>query len=173
MAGQKLDKYANIAFLSVTESAATTLTFEKLDMATPMIGEKYALLIHRAECYFAPATWALLIDGSDQAVMGLTLTDRLTSISDLSQPELLFNIHITQKYFTGAGFEMVERPTQKDFSSLPGGGLLVPGDRLYIGAQGVSIAAAITASMRLYYSVIPIGVSDYWELIEARRVMTT
>ena len=56
---------------------------------------------------------------------------------------------------------------------MPGGGIIVPADRLFIGIASGGAAAAQAASMRLYYTVMELAEVDYWQLIEARRVMTT
>jgi len=166
------DKYANIAYLEVTESAANTLTFAQLQMATPMIGDKYAIIIHRAELGFAG--WGSFNSSTDQVNMALCLSDRLTDITDLSQAEVLFYQQIIRMDLgAAASGTWVLQPNLRDFANLPGGGLLVPGDRLYAAIVGTGMAAATVMRMRLYYSVLPLQAADYWELVEARRLMTT
>lgn len=169
----KNDSFANIAFLTATESAAGTLTFAKIDMASPMMGEKYALVIHRAESIMSNIH-SQFNSTADTAYWALTVSDRLTSIQDLSQPEILFMDSLLRADFGAAASGLlVERPILHDFTSLPGGGLLVPADRLSLGVYGSGLAAALTVSMRVYYTVMPLATDQYWELIEARRVMTT
>ncbi len=167
------DKFANIAHLSVTESAAGTLAFAQLAMANTLMSERFAMVIHRAEVTISNPHSQFNASG-DTASYGLALSDRITNITDLSQPELLFFGQTTRiDIGTAASGFFYERPQIFDFTDLPGGGLLVPADRLYIGALGTSLVAVLTVSMRLYYTVMPLETSDYWELIEARRVMTT
>lgn len=166
------DRFANIAYLTVTESAANTLTFAQLAMATPMVGDKYGLIIHRAEIGFSG--WGSFNSSTDQVNMALTLTDRLTDITDLSQPELLFYQQLIRMDLGAAATGMfIDQPYLRDFANLPNGGLLVPGDRLYAAIVGTGMAAATVLKMRLYYSVLMLEVQDYWELVEARRLMTT
>lgn len=166
------DQFANIAYLSVTESAANTLTFAQLQMATMMMDAKYALIIHRAEWFIGDL--ASLNSSTDRINIALTLTDRITDIGDQSQPEVLFYQRIA-RFDLGAAAtgNFVDFPKSRDFTNLPGTGILVPADRLYIGIQGAGAAAAMQVNMRLYYTVKELETADYWDLIEARRVMTT
>jgi len=167
------DKFANIAFLSVTESAANTLTFSQLQLANNLLSEKAAIIIHRAEFLLIPLV-TIFNSSGDNLKIALTLTDRITDIGDLSQPEILFAEKFSRDDLGAAASGLyLRQPFIRDFTELPGGGIIVPADRLYIGAQGNGCAAAAYATMRLYYTVMPLQVTDYWELIEARRIMTT
>lgn len=171
MAVKTAEKWANIAFLSVTESAANTLTFAQLQLANNLLSEKAALIIHRAELTLDDTQ---LNSSGDYIDVCLSVSDRITPISDLSQPELLYFYSRQRVDFgTAASGALKDFPIMLDFSTLPGGGLLVPADRLYIGIKGTGCAAESNAKMRLYYTILPLKTEDYWELIEARRVMTT
>ena len=166
------DAFANIAYMAVTESAANTLTFAKLEMASNLMTEKAALIIHAAEIYL---NYPSLMDtNGDTLGMAITLSDRLTTIGDLSQPEILISFGFGRyDYGAAASGLLVVRPQKMDFTSMPGGGLLVPADRLYIGVKGSGCSAAGSAIARIYYTVKLLETADYWELIEARRIMTT
>lgn len=166
------DKFANIAYLDVTESAANTLTFAQLVMANNLLSEKAAVIIHRMELKVGDL--ASLNGTGDFFDAALCLSDRITTLSDLSQPEILAFVRFLRHDIGAAATgSILLDPVIRDFTNLPGGGLLVPADRLYIGAKASGAAAAMVATMRLYYTVMPLQVSDYWELIEARRIMTT
>jgi hypothetical protein len=67
----------------------------------------------------------------------------------------------------------VPQPQTLDFSTLPGTGIIVPADNLYVGIKGTTCGAAGLASIRIYYTVKALKTEEYWDLIEARRVMTT
>jgi hypothetical protein len=166
------DKFANIAFLSVTESAANTLTFKALAMANNLLSEKAAIIIHRAE--WQTNARGYMNSTGDYHEIVLALSDRITAIYDLSQPEILMYNSISRLDLGVAASGLIlDGLFARDFTSLPGGGVIVPADRLYIGAQGTGLSAASVTTMRIYYTVLALDVSDYWELIEARRVMTT
>lgn len=166
------DQFANIAFLSVQEAVAGTLKFARLEMANNLLTEKAALIIHRAEIFLDGP--GLMNGTGDYAAMAITLSDRITSLGDLSQPEILLSLTIQRHDFGAAASGLLEqKPYLRDFSQLPGGGILVPADRLYVGVVGSGLTAVATTSVRIYYTVKPLDTADYWELIEARRVMST
>jgi hypothetical protein len=166
------DKFANLAYLTVTESGTDTLTFAQLQLASNLMSEKAALIIHRAE--FTITNPAVLNSTTDYTDVALTLSDRVTLLYDFSQPELLFYKRIQRIDFgTAAAASLYQWPMELDFTQLPGGGLLVPADRLYIGIKSGGSSGANGATMRLFYTVMSLDTTDYWELIDARRVMTT
>jgi len=166
------DFFANIAYLEVVESAANTLTFAQLQLATTLMSEKMALIIHRLEYYFVDL--ASFNSTGDFLQIALTVSNTITSLTDMSQPEILtFNRIARLDLGAAATGRLIMQPYEKDFTSLPGGGILVPADRMYLGIQGSGMAAACTARMRLYYTVKALTKEDFWDLIEARRIMST
>jgi len=173
--GKTKDAFANIAFLTVAESAANTLTFAQLQLTTTLMSEKAALIIHRAEFNLNNIN-SCFDSTSDYCDLALTVSDRVTPLYDLSQPEILFFARTQRQDFGAAasGF-LYDGPRIIDFTNLPGTGLIVPADRLYIGIKSTGAPGANVQSvqMRLYYTVKSIATDEYWELIEARRVMTT
>lgn len=169
----KGEGFANIAYLKVTETAPNTLTFAQLQLATTLMTNKAALVIHRAD-FFIQGGPSNFNGAGDKQMMAVTLTDRLTDITDLSQPEILFMIERQRWDFgTAASGFLNNEPAIMDFSMLPGTGVLVPADRIYIAAQGSGLVNASTVSCRLFYTVKELETADYWDLVEARRIMTT
>lgn len=167
------DVFANMAFLGVTESAANTLTFAQLQLANALMSEKVAMVIHRIQVFSSVGPSAFNASG-DQQRIAVCLTDRLTDIQDLSQPEILTTITKERWDFGAAASGMVvTTPLDFDFNAMPGGGILVPADRIYVGVQGLSLAVATSAYIRLWYTIMPLSKEDFWDLIEARRIMTT
>lgn len=166
------DKFSNIAFLRCQESAVDTLTFAQLAMANNLSDQKAALIINRAEMTFT--NLGSLNSNGDMVDAALCLSDRVTPLYDLSQPEILFYFRV-QRWDMGAAASaaLYEYPLIRDFTELPGGGLLVPADRLYLGIKSTGAASVDAAELRIYYTVMQLKTEDYWELVEARRVMTT
>jgi len=168
----KTDKFANIAHLKVVESALNTLTFAKLELANNLLSEKAAIIIHRAE--MQTNAQSFMNASGDYWNCAVTVSNAVTDISDLSQPEILFSWTMERLDLGAAASGMIQvSPWARDFTQLPGLGIIVPADRLYIGAAGNGLTTATTTKIRIYYTVMPLAVNDYWELIEARRVMTT
>lgn len=173
MAAKNQDLYANIAYMEVQESAINTLTWARLQLASSLMSEKAALIIHRADIQLD--TNSTVLNGSaDLLSMCVSVSDRITDIRDMSQPEILMSLAYQRNdYGAAASGVIAKTPEVLDFSSLPGSGIIVPADNLFVGVQGVGDAAVGTARVRIYYTVKALKNEEYWDLIEARRVMTT
>jgi hypothetical protein len=89
-------------------------------------------------------------------------------------PEILFYARLQRiDIGTAASGFFVDFPKKLDFTNLPGGGILVPADRLYVGVKSTGASGVNGVKMRLYYTVMQLATEDYWQLIEARRIMRT
>lgn len=166
------DVYANMAYLAVLESAANTLTFAKLQIAYPsLLDKKYGLLINRCDIEFASLS---TLDASGEAVdIALTVSEGISSLS-LANPEVLIREKFS-RFDLGAAASgvFVEFPLTRDFSTMPGGGILVPADRLFVAVKGTSLNAAMNAWIRLYYTIQVLSSEDYWQLVESRTMLST
>lgn len=169
------DFYANLAYFSCTESAANTLTFAKLDVATgALLGEKkYAMLIHRVEFSIpSSAFWSNFNSTGDRTNVALTVSNSISGLS-LSQAEVITTTILERvDYGTAASGFIAESPFVKDFSSLPGTGMLVPADKLFLGVSSTGAANAQTIGCRLYYTMKELKVEEYWDLVESRRMLS-
>jgi hypothetical protein len=163
------DQFANIAAINVTESAANTLTFKKLETAISLF-EKIAWIIHRIEYFWTPNIAVFNAD-QDKLHFGLSATNSFAAPA-LDNPAVLDFEKITRVDVsaTSAGFD--KQPIVKDLATLPGGGLIVPPNPLYGWALGEGLVSAATINMRLYYSNLRLTADQYWELVEARRIIS-
>jgi hypothetical protein len=165
------DQFANLAVITVVESAANTLTFKKLETGISLF-EKMAWIIARIE-YDVAYGMPYFDAHGDQIEMALCATDQITSLG-YANNAVIDKLTITRiDTGTPATSMMAQRPWTKDFSSLPGGGLIVPPNPLYAGAKGLSITAAMTVTLRLFYTNLQLSVDQYWELVEARRMISS
>ncbi len=173
--GKKMtDKFANMATITVTESAANTLTYKKLETGMSLF-EKYAWIINRIE-YFFTFNATLFNASADTLALALTTTNTRSTImtnATFTDPSVLDLLQITRTDIGAAasGF-MITNPIVKDFSSLPGGGLIAPPAPMYGAAEGSSLVSATTSIIKLYYTILELNTEDYWELVEARRLLT-
>jgi len=164
---KSIDKYANLAILTVTESAANTLTFKKLETGIALT-DKVAWLIARLEYFFVP--YASVFNGdTDNSSFGLSGSNTWATPS--MQEATIYDYNNAQRRdFGAAAAGSVELlPFVKDFSTLPGGGLLVPPVPLYLWAKSSGAAAAQQIDCRIHYTMVGLKTEEYWELIEARR----
>lgn len=167
------DQFAQLAYLTVTESAANTLTFAKLEVATgALLGkQKYGMVIHQIQYMIPPTSRKLLLDEDDVLSLAITVGENLTTI-DLESPDVVDNFTLgLNKYGVAASGWGVELPITHNFT--PFGSLLVAADRLYLAIKGLSLASAAAAKARIWYTIKELSVEDYWDLVESRRIITT
>jgi hypothetical protein len=173
MAEKVGDKFAQLAYLTATETAANTLTFAKLEVATgALLGkQKYGMVLHRIQFNLSIGTRKLILDEDDALRVAITTSSGISGI-DLDNVDVVDNIVWGRsRYGTAAsGWENI-MPVVHDFANM--GGILVPADRLYLAVVGTSLASAASASCRIWYTMRELSVDEYWDLVEARRIITT
>jgi hypothetical protein len=170
MAKTSADKFANIAALQVTETAANTQTAGKF--AFPFsIMDKMGLIINRIEYWLA--TSSRMNTDTDSVQMALTAAAALTDISKQNDPLLIDSISLTRTDFgVAASGIMVPFPIIKDFSSLPGGGILVAPSPLYGMIMGGGCSAANVMWIKLFYTYVELSAEEFWQLVESRRIIS-
>jgi len=157
------DKYANVMINTLTESAANTLTFGELPQVTTLL-EKKAYLINRVDYAYS---LQLLIADTDKFSFGLSLSSRWTDIS-LSEPSIIdMNEILCIASGAAASLRADDSRVTRDFSTLPGGGILVPTRPLYSFCKGTNLAAAGGLITKIFFTVIDLTPADYWDLVES------
>ena len=163
------EKYVNQAYLAVTESAPVTLTFAKLETGIP-IYEKVAWLISRLDWFILTTAAQFAVDG-DSLWYGISVMDSIAAATLKSSAIVDMNSIARRDWGVAASGTLRTIPITKSFADLPGGGLLVPPNPLYVFAQGVGLAAAQKVEVRMFYTVIKLKPEDFWELVEQRRMI--
>lgn len=168
--GSIRDQYANKFYGSVTESAANTLTFQEIQ-TNVNIFDKTAWVLHRIEWYPEQAAVIQLVAGTDRLNMALTASNNLTAVG-LDQAAVIDLLTIDQiAVADSTGQQIREFPYIRDFTNLPGGGLIIAPRPLFIAAQGVSIASAITVRVRGYFTVVELSGDQYLDLVDFYRIL--
>jgi len=166
MESSKTDKYPNRAMELLTQSAANTLTFEQIRFGTGLF-EGIALVLHRLEWYINQIALQEVIAAADSISVALTTRDDLTTIDPVS----LNVIHAMQTHIrlVGPVVSMIPdlRPLVADFTTLPGSGLLIPANPLYMAVDSSSLVNPITLRLVMYYSYVRLADKDYLELLQS------
>ena len=157
------DTYANKAYGDVVMSAANTMTFAQILFGVGLFEGK-ALLIHRASWYPTPTALREIVAATDTLQMALTTSNRLSAISDVSEPAIICARSIVG---IAANTEPFTRPMVDDFTGLPGGGLLVPANPIYIAAHTSGAAAASEVRVEIRFSFLELSDSDYLEVLQS------
>jgi len=165
----KTDKFANKFYGKVVESAANTLTFAEIPTNVDVFAKK-AWILHRLEWYFA-AVAISAIDAADDVIQAiLTSSDKMTAVG-LDNASIIDLFEVCQSFNDATSFQLWVNPIIRDFTSLPGGGLIIAPRPLYIGVKGTSMAAALTAHVRGYFTAVDLNADEYLELVDFYRIV--
>lgn len=175
MAKQGTDQFANLATITITESGANTLTYKKLETGISLT-EKVAWVISKLE-YFYTGDWSNFAQAGDSLYAGLSVYNGITTFATAAaivDPTLLDMFRLSRGDFgTAASGTILDHMVRKDFSNMPGGGIIVPPVPLYGWAQGVALTSAVTMVIKAYYTLLELSPDQYWQLVEARRVISS
>lgn len=162
------DVYSNLAYIAVTETAANTLTFSQLTTGISTFS-KQAFIIHRVEWFYG--------DRSDVAAEGdyfqaaLVMSNKMSGIG-LDDPSVVIAREWHSRVSgTPAVMFHFQVPDVDDFSDLPGGGLIIPANPIFLAAEGVSLAGAQTVNCRIRFTVKELKADEYIELVESVRMI--
>lgn len=159
------DKYANVLYDTVTESSANTLTFEEVNVGLNMF-DKVGLLVSR--CEWTRFDAQLSADG-DVVQFGLSASNGWSATTMAESSLITFHREELQAFGTPATLLQRSQPIVDDFSTMPGGGLLITPKPLYLFIEGGNLGAAATVRMRMYFTVIKLQPNEYFELLESRQ----
>lgn len=162
------DNFPSVLIEDITMSAANTLTFSEVQVGLNLF-DKVGLIMHRIEYFFGLATYDELAANADFVQIALTSSNSLGSLGS-NERALIDKLEI-DCIASGApaNLNIIQAPFVKDWSGLPGGGLLIPPKPLYVGMTSVGFAAAGTGYARMYFTLKKLSDADYLELVETFR----
>lgn len=167
MAKQKRDLYANKAIQRVTMSAANTLTFQPVNFAVGAF-QGVALLIHRVN--FNPSYGGMqeLVANTDIMMGALTVSSVIADIAP-THPEIVAGFQrvgmVSGAPATGM---IIENPIVQDFSNLPGGGILIPANPVYVAMWTSGFVALTNMDVVIDFTFVELSDADYIELLQSR-----
>lgn len=164
------DKAANLAAVQVTESVAGTIAYARF--AFPFsIMDKVGLIINRLEYWFQGM--ANLNSSGDAVVGGLIAASSVVDIGNQSDPSIIDSVAVSRfDIGTAASGLFWMTPIIKDFSSLPGGGILVAPSPLQVAVKGANAGGVMALWVRMWYTYVELSTDEYWELVESRRIIS-
>lgn len=166
-----IDKFANVAAVSVTESGTDTQTATKF--AFPFsIMDKMALLINRIEYFFN--SLGVLNSTTDTTYMALLAAASVVDITAQNDPLIVDTVRYTRYDLgTAASGLLLSAPVTRDFSTMPGAGILVAPNPLYAAIKSTGASGAASGWIRLYYTYMEMDTDEYWQLVESRRIISS
>lgn len=165
------DNYSNFAIITCTESAANTLTFAKLEASVGLF-ERVGWLISRVDWYMR-GNYDKFNTTGDQFSMALTQSNAISSIAPNATQVILNKQLFRYDYGTAATANFFSEPDSVDLSTLPGGGILVVPNPLYLAVAGSGLSAAAVGTVRIWYKNIVLSDADFFDLMQTRQVLSS
>jgi hypothetical protein len=159
------DRFSNVLYDKVVESSANTLTFEEVNVGLNIF-DKVGLLVSRIE-YTGMETY--LSADPDHVEFGLSASNGWASADPAESSVIDYNRWKIVDFGTAGNAIERHTPFIKDFSNLPGGGILITPKPLYMYIQGSSLTSPGSVAMRMFFTVLKLKPEDYFELLESRQ----
>lgn len=164
------DRFANIASIENTLSAANTLTFAPLATNMGFLGRRdQALAMVIDEIQYNPdtASIALMTATADNIFMALTDSDQVTNLQDLTDRRILdFSLISRHDFGTAASGQLIELPKRKQFFPP----LITAARTLFLGVNSNGLATVITTRLRILFRVETLTGAELVELSEVFRL---
>lgn len=166
-----IDKYANIATISVQQSAADTITFQELRTNLGVMSGRLgaqAMLIDQINYYYSVTAPALMTTAADLIQGAVTISNVPPSLGDAADRRIL-DMNQLQRVDWGvaASGQMLEMPRIHQFFPP----LILAERSIYLGVNSSGLASAITLNVRIYYRTVEISNTELIELLEVFRLV--
>lgn len=163
------DIYANQGHIQVVPTL-NALTFAELATFVSVF-EKKAFIITRIDYFFTVATLQEFDAETDWLMFGLS-TSNTFNTPTLAVPQIIdFNQFILNMSAAGVSSHFIHEPFVKDLSTMPGGGLIVPSRPIFAWMLSSGFSAPGQMNVRIYFLVKDLKADEYWELVEATRLV--
>lgn len=165
----KTDTFAQRFVIRVLQSAANTLTYAKLGL-TLGLGEKKAWIIHKLEWFLSITSYQEMTSNGDTLLAALCTSSRPTSIL-LQDESIIAAVQVHRNDAgTAASGNLVQMPIVTDYTSLPGGGLILSPSPLYLAYYTAGLTSAAVCELNGWYTEATLTDADYLQLIEMARI---
>ena len=165
MAKQLIDQFPNRALVGITMSAANTISFEQIRFGIGLF-QGVALILHRVEYYPDLTSIRECVAVADEMQVALTARDDLTSLYPTIQ-NVISCIQIVP-LMVGAVVSLTLEglPIVHDFTGMPGGGMIIPANPLFLAMDSTGFAGAGISRVILYFTFKSLADKDYLELLQ-------
>jgi len=173
MAKTKGEQYVNLIAVQTVQTVINTYVRTELQIGLNMF-DKYGFLIQRLEYDIGVNVLEQLTTVADNVVVGLVSASSVAATNfTMVNPDVLDIVILCPVVDAAPASRSIQRmPVVHDFSTLKGGGLLVPPRPLYAALYTTGFAHTVGIFTRVYFTLVPLSDSDYLELLETRRGFT-
>lgn len=161
------DRFANIATISTTESAANTLTFNGIQTG---VGAQFMLgMIIDKIHYYVDDAFDELVGAGDKITVAITISNKITSIGDISDRRILHSFGL-ERQDGGAPVDnplIYKSPEVVDFTPP----ILHAEQNMWLGVKGNSLANPVTCAVRVYFRYIALTDKNFVELAQTFQLV--
>jgi len=166
-----VDKYANIATIELTMSAANTLSFQELITnlgITPDRNKASAMIVDEIEYSPSIAGIAEMTTASDRFEMALCISNAVSDLNDITDRRILHSsTYLRTDHGTAGNSVMTKLPFVYQFFPP----LITAERKIYLACNTVGLASAAVLRARIYYRQVEISQGDFIELAEVFRLV--
>lgn len=166
---KKTDMYANVVTQETNMSSANTLSFTEVNIGLSIF-DKAGLVISRVEYHISETTLDDLTSDGDIIEVAFGTSNQLANLTP-NQQAIIHKATLSRQDLgtTAANLTIMHQPLEHDFSSLPGGGIIITPRPWYTMMNSVGLASAGTVYVRFYFTVVQLRAEEYFELLETRQ----
>lgn len=163
MTQQREDRFANVAAVRVTETAANTLTFAEM-LTGISLGQGVGMIIDQIDYSPAPSVLGDLVAAGDVIHMGITTSDDINDLSARSDRRILHQMALLAlQVGTVVSLSVEKTPYVHQFFPP----MIIAAPRVYLAVVGTSLAAPAVVDIRIYFRYITLTPQQYLELAES------
>ena len=165
------DRWANIATVEVTQSAANAVTFAELRTNIGIQSDRktaIAMLIDQIDYFPVGGAISLMTTSTDSLDMALTISDSVTDLFDVSDRRILHSTRLFRfDAGTAANANFLRFPLSQQFFPA-----LITAERsLFLGLGSTGLAAGTTLRCRIYHRFVELSDSQFLEIAEVFRLV--
>lgn len=170
--GALRDMFANIMTFDVTETAAGTLTFGSVETNVGIDSNRrtgVAVLIDQIDYFVHRGAATLLLDESDEITYGITISNGVTNMRDMSDRRILHSDSLfVHDVGTAASSHLwLAKQTNQFFPPL-----IMAERQIFLGVVSSSLASAAQVRARIYYRTTQITSEQFVEIAEVFRLVS-
>ena len=168
MAKVKKDLFVNRAVQRITQSAANVLTFQQINFAVGVF-QGVALILHKLLYHVGLSAWQEMITNAESFRVGLAVSSQIADIA-MTHVEV---INVQERCVSLAGVAAnlvgpIDQVITADFSPLPGGGILIPANPVYLAVSSAGLTTPVVCDLDMLFTFRELSDADYIELIQSR-----
>lgn len=164
-------RFAKIATVSVTQSAANALTFTGFQTGVGLQvgstrGKGIAMLIDQID-YYCKNLSATVVGTLDTLRYGITTSNQITAVEDLEDRRILHAAEV-QIAITTSGIVRFHQPHSHQFFPA----MIWAEPELFFATDGESLGAAADMVCRIYYRIIELDQQLIFEVAQSFRIIS-